>query len=68
MESVKVEEDRSTGRSRGFAFVEMSTPEEAAKAIELLSGAEIRAYGDETDHPSRHMNVYAAAPLPKVPE
>jgi RNA recognition motif-containing protein len=31
-------EDRDTGRSRGFAFVEMATPEEAAAAIEQFNG------------------------------
>ena len=31
-------EDRETGRSRGFAFVEMATPEEAAAAIEAFNG------------------------------
>src|SRR5947209_17338388 len=31
--------DRATGRPRGFAFVTMSTPEEAKKAIEALNGA-----------------------------
>ncbi|MGC8742382.1 MAG: RNA recognition motif domain-containing protein [Verrucomicrobiia bacterium] len=31
--------DRASGRSRGFAFVTMSTPEEAQKAIEGLNGA-----------------------------
>ncbi|HLV61360.1 MAG TPA: RNA-binding protein [Fredinandcohnia sp.] len=30
--------DRETGRPRGFAFVEMSTDEEAAQAIEELDG------------------------------
>jgi cold-inducible RNA-binding protein len=32
--------DRMTGRPRGFAFVTMSTPEEAEKAIEGLHGKE----------------------------
>jgi RNA recognition motif-containing protein len=30
--------DRETGRSRGFAFVTMGTPEEAAKSIEGMDG------------------------------
>jgi RNA recognition motif-containing protein len=34
-------EDRETGRSRGFAFVEMSTTEEAAAAISQLNGKEV---------------------------
>ncbi len=38
VESASVIEDRDTGRSRGFAFVEMATPEEAAKAIEEFNG------------------------------
>ena len=33
--------DRSTGRSRGFAFVTMGSPEEAQKAIEGLNGREL---------------------------
>ena len=33
VESASVVEDRMTGRSRGFAFVEMATKEEAAAAI-----------------------------------
>jgi RNA recognition motif-containing protein len=31
--------DRSTGQSRGFGFVEMSTQEEANQVIETLNGA-----------------------------
>ena len=31
--------DRTSGRSRGFAFVTMSTPDEAQKAIEAMNGA-----------------------------
>lgn len=38
VESVNVITDRYTGRSRGFAFVEMSTDEEAQKAIGELNG------------------------------
>jgi RNA recognition motif-containing protein len=33
--------DRMTGRSRGFAFVTMSTEEEAQKAIDALNGSSI---------------------------
>jgi len=40
VESASVVEDRMTGRSRGFGFVEMTTPEEAAAAIEQLNGKE----------------------------
>src|SRR5690242_676916 len=40
VESASVVEDRMTGRSRGFGFVEMATPEEAAAAIEQLNGKE----------------------------
>lgn len=36
--SVNVIKDRYTGTSRGFAFVEMGTEEEAKKAIESLNG------------------------------
>jgi RNA recognition motif-containing protein len=40
VESARVIIDRQTGRSKGFGFVEMSTPEEAAKAIADFDGAE----------------------------
>ena len=38
VESASVIEDRETGRSRGFGFVEMATPEEATAAIEAFNG------------------------------
>jgi RNA recognition motif-containing protein len=40
VESAAVVTDRDTGRSRGFGFVEMSTPEEAEKAITRFNGKE----------------------------
>ena len=39
--SASIIEDRETGRSRGFAFVEMSTGEEAKAAITALDGKEV---------------------------
>ena len=45
--------DRSTGRPRGFAFVTMSTPEEAQKAIEAMNGK---------DWGGRALNVNLARP------
>lgn len=41
VESAKVITDRDSGRSKGFGFVEMSTNEEATKAINELNGAEV---------------------------
>ena len=38
VESVRIVTDQFTGRPRGFGFVEMSTKEEATKAIEMLNG------------------------------
>ncbi|RDI11023.1 RNA-binding protein [Comamonas sp. AG1104] len=35
--SADVISDRETGRSRGFGFVEMATPEQAQKAIQSLN-------------------------------
>ncbi|MDP2690853.1 MAG: RNA-binding protein [bacterium] len=34
--SVKIITDRETGRSRGFAFVEYASPEDAQKAVEMF--------------------------------
>ena len=53
VESASVVEDRETGRSRGFGFVEMSSKEEAQKAIEQFNGKEING---------RNLNVNEARP------
>ena len=41
-DSASVIMDRNTGRSRGFAFVEMSSAGEAQKAISELNGRELQ--------------------------
>lgn len=51
--SVALIKDRETGRSKGFAFVEMGNQAEAQKAIELLNG---RSLGD------RELRVSIAQP------
>jgi len=56
VDSVKVMRDANTGRSRGFAFVNMSTEEEAQKAIAELNGYSL----DE-----RHLTVNEARPKPE---
>lgn len=40
--SAKVVMDKLTGRSRGFAFVEFSSPAEAAEAVEMFHKEELR--------------------------
>jgi RNA recognition motif-containing protein len=40
VESANVVEDRDTGRSRGFGFVEMATKEEGEAAIQQFNGKE----------------------------
>jgi cold-inducible RNA-binding protein len=42
---VKIVTERETGRSRGFAFVELSSPTEATEAISQLNG---RDFGGRT--------------------
>lgn len=39
--SAAVITDKFTGRSRGFGFIEMGSPEEAQKAIDELDGKEL---------------------------
>jgi len=39
--SAKVITDRDSGRSKGFGFVEMSSDEEAKKAVDELNGKEL---------------------------
>jgi RNA recognition motif-containing protein len=51
--SSKVITDRETGRSKGFGFVEMSTEEEATKAIDGFNGA---------DYNGRNLTVSIARP------
>jgi len=41
VESASVVEDRDTGRSRGFGFVEMASKEEGEKAIEQFNGTDM---------------------------
>jgi RNA recognition motif-containing protein len=41
VQSINIITDRETGRPRGFAFVEMSSPSEAQAAIDGLNGREL---------------------------
>ena len=56
--SVNVMQDRTTGRSRGFAFVEMASQEEAQKAIEMFH---------EKDFQGRPLTVNEARPREERP-
>lgn len=47
--SVVLPTDRDTGRPRGFAFVEMSTGEQAAAALERFNGLEVRGRSIRVD-------------------
>ena len=54
VESAKIITDRDTGRSKGFAFVEMSSDAEAESAISKFNGA---------DYDGRAMTVNEARPM-----
>lgn len=41
VESVAIITDRSTGQSKGFGFVELSTKQEAAEAVSKMNSAEM---------------------------
>ena len=56
VERVNVVTDRDTGRSRGFAFVEMTDGSEADRAITELNG---------TDLDGRTLNINEARPKPQ---
>lgn len=53
VESARIITDRDSGRSKGFAFVEMSSDSEASAAIESLNG---------TEQSGRALNVSEAKP------
>ena len=53
VESAQIINDRDTGRSKGFGFVEMANDEEAAKAIAALNGQQ---------HEGRALTVNEAKP------
>ena len=54
VDSAKIITDRDTGRSKGFAFVEMSTDQESLDAIAKLNGA---------DYEGRTLTVNEARPM-----
>jgi len=41
VESVSIITDKASGRPKGFGFVEMSSEDEAKKAIEMFDGKEL---------------------------
>lgn len=62
--SVKIMMDRETGRSRGFAFVELASPEDAQKALGALNGKDFmgRALAiSEAREPAPRVGGFAGA-------
>ena len=58
VESAVIIMDKMSGRSKGFGFVEMSSDEEAQKAIELMNGK---------DFGGRTLTVNEARPMEERP-
>ena len=56
VESAQVIVDRDTGRSKGFGFVEMGSPQEAQTAITALNGQDVNG---------RALTVNEARPKPE---
>ena len=61
VESVALIEDRETGRSRGFGFIEMSTKEEGAAAIEKFNGQEVGGRALKVNEAKPRENRYGGA-------
>lgn len=60
--SVNILQDRATGRSRGFGFVEMSSDEDAQKAISLFHKQEFQGRPLTVDPAKPRENRPAAPP------
>ena len=59
VDSANIITDKFSGRSKGFGFVEMSSDEEAQKAIDMLNGK---------DFDGRNLTVNEARPMePRAP-
>lgn len=58
VESATIIVDKMSGRSKGFGFVEMSTDEEAQKAVEMFNGKELEG---------RTLTVNEARPMTERP-
>src|SRR5262249_58762848 len=65
VQSAKIITDRDTGRSKGFGFVEMSSDQEAADAIQKFNGAEYG--GSAICGPHARAQAPRAHPPPPAP-
>lgn len=61
VESVSLIEDRETGRSRGFGFIEMATKEEGAVAIEKFNGHDLSGRALRVNAAKPRENRYSGA-------